>query len=220
MSPASSPTPPIVPIAPTPQANPITSAVEATVARGTARLQVDALIADPAPTGRALRGQGAVDMIQGTSDMTWSDDVDPQWQVREIVLQDAAYFSSDGSTWDEVPGGLITPTAELADPLRDLTKATGVILEGTEVINGQNLRRYAMQLPAVAVGFGLTDADRTSLANVLSVSALVWVDEQGRITRILRTLNTQAGAVATTDAQFSAFSEPVTIRSPMSATSG
>lgn len=159
-------------------------------------------------------------MIQGTSDMTWSDDVDPQWQVREIVLQDAAYFSSDGSTWDEVPGGLITPTAELADPLRDLTKATGVILEGTEVINGQNLRRYAMQLPAEPIGFGLTDADRTSLANVLSVSALVWVDEQGRITRILRTLNTQAGAVATTDAQFSAFSEPVTIRSPMRATSG
>jgi len=159
-------------------------------------------------------------MIQGTSDMTWSDDVDPQWQVREIVLQDAAYFSSDGLTWDEVPGGLVTPTAELANPLRDLTKATGVILEGTEVINGQNLRRYAMQLPAVAVGFGLTDADRTSLATVLSVSALVWVDDQGRITRILRTLNTQAGAVATTDAQFSAFSESVTIRAPMSATSG
>ena len=205
-------------MAPTPQANPITSAVEATVARGTARLQVDALIADPAPTGRALRGQGALDMIQGTSDMTWSDDVDPQWQVREIVLQDAAYFSSDGLTWDEVPAGLITPTAELADPLRDLPKATGVILEGTESINGQDLRRYAMQLPPEATGFGLTDADRSSLATILGVSALVWVDDQGRITRVLRTLSTQAGAVATTDAQLSGFSEPVTIRSPMSPT--
>lgn len=212
--------PPAPSIAPTPQANPITSAVEATVARGTARLAIDALLADPAPTGRALRGQGVIDMIQGTSDLTWSDDVDPQWQVREIILKDAAYFSSDGLAWDEVPTGVITPTAELANPLRDLANATGVTLEGTEVLQGQELRRYAVQLPLEAVGFGFTEPERSDLEPILTVTALVWVDEQGRISRVLRTLTTQAGAVATTDSRLSEFSEPVTIRSPVSSAAG
>ena len=191
--------------------------MEATVARGTAQLVVDALIADAATTDRALRGQGVLDMIQGTSQMSWSDDVNPQWQVREIVLQEAAYFSSDGVTWDQVPAGVITPTSELADPLRDLVKATGVTLEGNETLNGTQLRRYAMQLPAEARGFGFTDPERAELAPPLSVTALVWVDDQGRINRVLRTLSTSAGAVATTDARLSAFSEPVTIRSPLDA---
>ncbi|MFM7145780.1 MAG: hypothetical protein ACKOW5_05535, partial [Actinomycetales bacterium] len=173
--------------------------MEATVARGTAQLFVDALIADAALTDRALRGQGVLDMIQGTSEMTWSDDVDPQWQVGEIVLQEAAYFSSDGLTWDQVPAGVITPTAELAEPLRDLVKATGVTLEGSEILDGQELRRYAMQLPTDARGFGFTDTERAGLTPPLSVTALVWVDDQGRINRVLRTLSTSVGAVATTD---------------------
>ena len=184
------------------------------MARGTARLTVDALLADGA-VDRALRGQGAIDMIQGTSDMTWADDVDPQWQVREILLDDTAYFSSDGLTWDEVPAGVTTPTAELADPLRDLVQATAVVLEGTETLDGQDCRRYAVQLPPSALGFGFTEPERINLAPVQGVSGLVWIDAQGRIARVLRTLSTDAGAIATTDSKFSAFSEPVTIRSPI-----
>ncbi|MFM8350315.1 MAG: hypothetical protein ACKN9D_04530, partial [Actinomycetales bacterium] len=116
---------------------------------------------------------------------------------------------------DQVPAGVITPTAELAEPLRDLVKATGVTLEGSEILDGQELRRYAMQLPTDARGFGFTDTERAGLTPPLSVTALVWVDDQGRINRVLRTLSTPVGAVATTDARLSAFSDPVTIRSPL-----
>jgi len=200
---------PTMSIPPTPQANPITSAVEATAARGTAALQVDALTEE-----QAIRGSGVVDFIQQSSDMTWADDLDPQWQVREIHVDDVTYFSSDGATWDEVPSGVVTPTAGIAEPLRGLTEATEVTLETVETFEGQQLRRYRVELPPDPSTFGFLAEQVAELGVQLQVEALVWVDSQGRITRVLRTLVTPTGPVATTDAQLTGFGEPVTIRAP------
>lgn len=155
-------------------------------------------------------------MIQGTSSLTWSDDADPEWQVGEILLPDTAYFSSDGQLWEEVPTGVITPTGELADPLRQLTQARDIALEGTESLDGTPVQRYAMTLPTDPVGFGFTESERRGVTDPLSVSALVWIDSQGRIVRVLRTLTTSAGAIATTDARLSDFAEPVDIQAPSS----
>ena len=144
------------------------------------------LITDVEGFERITSGEGYVEMNQGYGDIVWTDELGT---TREVLTADGHFLEVDG-TWFaiESPGSL--PTTVAFDPLRGLDAATNVVDAGGEVVFGVNTTRLDAQLDPSqgATSMGFSDEERTVFVDNddASLTSTMWVDEQGRIVRLLR----------------------------------
>jgi len=197
------------PIPPSPVANPVINAMSISRSLGTAQADIDvANSVDGAQ--RMLTGNGVVDVGRGWSDITWTAD----GTARELVTRDGIFLSTDDEHWLAFPNG--TPTSRVADVFAGLPDVPAWVLDGTEQIGTTeqlSTKRYTGTLPAGADALGLNDQETAdALAGGSRVAVTVWIDDQGRIVRILRVLtDPQQGSGNPDDAADGAASPPLAI---------
>ena len=123
--------------------------------------------------------------------------------------------------WLAIPPDEWTPTATTGNPLRGLGDMTGLTDEGADVIAGVPTIRFTGSLPAAEHGDGMglnESALRLVAADpAAAIDLTVWVDGQGLITRIMRTLRTSADVAASTVTDLAGFGTSVQIITPETA---
>ena len=160
-------------------------ALEQTRRAGGAVVDVQ-LITDVEGFERITSGEGYVEMAQSHGDIAWTDELGT---TREVLTADGHFLEVEG-TWFaiESPGSL--PTTVAFDPLRGLDSATNVVDGGEEVVFGVDTTRLDAQLDPSqgATAMGFSDEERTVFVDndEASLTSTMWVDEQGRIVRLLR----------------------------------
>lgn len=100
-----------------PSPNELANAIEATSARGTARLAVE-VVSDT----ETLTGSGSASLTSGTGQITWSH-LGTGEEFTELNNRDGLYSQIDGS-WFVAPPGTVTPTSGAMTPLAGLNELT------------------------------------------------------------------------------------------------
>ena len=160
-------------------------AVESTQQADAANIEVQ-LITNVEGFERITAGQGYVQMITGHGDITWTDDLG---LTREVVSETGHYLELDG-TWFEVDPGAGLPTTVAFDPLADLAEARNVVAGGEEDVMGRSTVRFDAdldpQIGALTMGFSQEEVTVFADGADASLVATIWVDNDGRIVRIVR----------------------------------
>ena len=167
----------------TPGANPVIDAVTFTQSLGTSRASID-VANTVGGQDRLLGGEGVVDLRNGRSDLMWTGD----GSVREVVTPDGAFLTGDvDGRWLAFPDG--TPTSRVADVFAGLPAVPEWTADGIEQIGAAAATRYSGVLRDWTSGMGLNDAEAAAaLAAGATIDISAWIDEQGRVVRILRVL--------------------------------
>ena len=170
---------------------------------------------------RIIAGTGVVDIDSSYGDITWSDELAT---TREIQSVDGHFLELDG-TWFALDSETGVPTKVGFSPLRGLDTAGNITRVGPEQVLGVEANRFEASLdPAIGASImGFSGEEMTVLneATPLSLVATMWVDDQGRIIRILREFQAESTdgdpISATTMDLLSDFSEPSPINVPETA---
>ena len=192
----SAPTPAVSVTASTsPSASPVATAVSVTASRGTAHLAISVLTT-VVGFDDEIQGNGVAVFDSGAADISWDSVVGP---TREIVTGDQLFVQLEppSGAWLEIPADEWTPTAGAGRPLQGLDSLMGVRATGEELLDGVATTRYTGSLPLTGntAGLGLNEQALRLVAADPSarLEITVWVDQQGLIVRVMRTL------VSTTD---------------------
>lgn len=202
---------------PTPSASVITTAVTATSARGTARLTISVLTTVEGFDDE-IEGAGVAALGSGDADLIWSSVVG---QTHEIITKDTLYVQLEppSGPWVAVPVEEWTPTAAAGRPLRGLGELEDARIDGTEILDGVETTRYTGSLDLVTQGEGLgLNARALQLAAAqpgARVMATVWIDGQGLIVQVMRTLVGGADVAASTVTRLADFGTAAAIRAPI-----
>jgi hypothetical protein len=215
-APASAASPSATPPGASPSANPLATALSATNARGTAQLAISVLTT-VAGFDDEIDGVGSASFSDGQSDIIWSSVVG---QTRELMTTDGLFVLLDppDGEWLAIQQDEWTPTATSGNPLRGLGDITGLTDEGADVIDGVAATRFTASLPASehGDGMGLNEQALRLVTDdpTAAIDLTVWVDGQGLITRIMRTLRTSADVAASTVTNLAGFGTSVQIITP------
>ena len=217
-------------VQPTPAANPVQSAFGATIARGTARISVE-LLTSAAGIERALTGEGFIDLAKRRSDIRWSSADGPS---REVLTEDGFWIEVDPGSWLAVAPGRRTPTSSTGLVLRGIPDLLDVTSTGTESLDGVQATRYVGTLRGpgqddergdelaadVADGIGLNDAELAAVADHpdAAVQVTLWIDDNGLIVQVMRSLQDAGPVLATSIVQLRDFGVAAPITSPSSVT--
>ena len=134
---------------------------------------------------RVELGEGYVHLPSASGDMLWTDD---RSVLREIRVPSGHYVELDGTWYEE---GEDIPTTVAFTPLAGLDTATD-IREGTEEeVLGVPARTFEATLAADARLMGVS-TEELSVMDPTSgeMTAIIWVDEDLRIVRIVRDYRT------------------------------
>lgn len=135
---------------------------------------------------RIVAGEGTVQPANGYGDITWSDELAT---TRELQTIDGHFLELDG-TWFLLNGETGVPTKVGFTPLAGLESATNVIRVGDEEVVGVSATRFDADLDPKAgpstMGFSGEELTVVNDATGASLVATIWVDDAGRIVRVLR----------------------------------
>lgn len=188
--------------------------------RGQASLESQ-LITNVEGFERIVAGVGVVDIDAAFGDITWSDELAT---TREIQSVDGHFLELDG-TWFTLDSETGVPTKVGFSPLRGLDTADNITRVGLEQVLGVETTRFEASLdPAIGASImGFSGEEMTVLdeATPSSLVATIWVDDQGRMIRILREYQAESAdgdpISATTMDLLNSFSEPSPINVPETA---
>lgn len=165
------------------------SAVDTTAAAPAALLEAQ-LITDVEGFERITSGEGYVELGSGHGDIAWTDELGDS---RELITPDGHFLELD-DTWFEIEREGALPTTVAFDPLAGLKSATNVVAAGTEEVLGSLTYRFDADLdPRIGVDvMGFSEEERTVFPSEQtgSLIATIWVDQEGRIVRVLREFQT------------------------------
>lgn len=144
------------------------------------------LITDVEGFERITSGRGYAEMLDGYGDITWTDELG---QTREVLTANGHFLELDG-TWFTIEREGSLPTTVAFDPLAGLADATGIVEIGPEDVTGFPTVRFDADLDAksgVDV-MGFSEEERTVFGDTgdATLVATIWIDQDGRIVRILR----------------------------------
>jgi len=170
---------------------------------------------------RIVAGEGTVQPANGYGDITWSDELST---TREIQTVDGHFLELDG-TWFLLDGETGVPTKVGFTPLAGLESATNVIRVGDEEVVGVSATRFDANLDPNAgpatMGFSGEELTVVNDATDASLVATIWIDDAGRIVRVLREYSASSPdsdpISATTLYLLSNFTEPTPIEVPETA---
>jgi hypothetical protein len=153
--------------------------------RGQATLESQ-LITNVEGFERIVAGIGSVDIDTSYGDITWSDELAT---TREIQSTDGHFLELDG-TWFALGSETGVPTKVGFSPLRGLDTADNITRIGPEQVLGMETTRFDASLDpmigASIMGFSGEELTVLDEATPSSLVATIWIDDQGRIIRILR----------------------------------
>lgn len=166
------------------------SAVDTTAAAPSVLLEAQ-LITDVEGFERITSGAGYLEPPSGYGDIEWTDELG---ESRELITQDGHFLQLDG-VWFQIERAGSLPTTVAFDPLAGLASATNVVAVGTEEVLGTQTYRFDADLdPSMGVDLmGFSEEERSvfptepiSPEQRGTLIATIWVDEDGRIVRVLR----------------------------------
>ena len=199
-----------------PSATVLTSAVSATTARGTARLEITVL-STVEGFDDEIQGEGLAVLNAGDVDLTWNSVVG---QTHEIILADNLFVQLEppSGAWVTVPVEEWTPTAAAGRPLRGLSDVMDVRLDGVEFLDGVEATRYSgfLELAGHSDGLGLNSRALQIAAASPStrIAATVWIDSSGLIVQVMRTLVGANNVAASTVTRLTDFGIAAAITNP------
>lgn len=194
----------------------LTSAVSATTARGTARLQITVL-STVEGFDDEIQGEGLAVLNAGDADLTWSSVVG---QTHEIIMADDLFVQLEppSGAWVAVPAEEWTPTAAAGRPLRGLSDVMDVRLDGVELLDGVEATRYSgfLDLAGHSDGLGLNSRALQLAAASPSarIAATVWIGNSGLIVQVMRTLVGANNVGASTVTRLTDFGVAAAITNP------
>lgn len=189
-------------------------AVERTAALGNATLTVEVLTTVDG-LDDALSGQGVVALDGASGEMSWTSGAGDSVERR---TPDGVFVQLDppDGGWLIAPDG--TATSGALAPLVGLDELTEVRAEGDETLSIGPTRRFTGSLPADghegALGLNPTAAEAVTSDEQSSIDVTVWVDADGHIRRVMRTLRTSVPVSAATFSDLLEFGTPLHVRTP------
>lgn len=216
-SPSANPPLPSASPATTPSAAPLTTAVSATNARGTARLAISVLTTVEGFSDE-IAGEGLAILGSGDADLTWTSVVG---QTREIITADELFVQLEPPTgpWLQIPADEWTPTASAGRPLRGISEITDARPDGVEVLDGIETTRYVgfLNFADHPDGLGLNGQalQLAQAAGSTRIEVTAWIDERGLIVQIMRTLIGGGDVTASTVTRLSEFGVSAAVTPPI-----
>ena len=192
----------------------IDRALERTRAAGSAKITVD-LLTTVDGVDDAISGQGEVTLDHGLGQMQWTS---PAGSSVERRTDDGVFVQVDPPTgsWLLAPAG--TPTSGTMDPLRGLDELEDARASGVEQLSIGEAERFTGSLPAVPfvadMGLNPTAADAVAADDRASIDVTIWVDRDGAVRRIMRTLRTSVPVAAATFTDLVEFGALVDVQTP------
>ena len=172
------------------------SAVDTTASAESVLLEAQ-LITDVEGFERITSGTGYVELQSGHGDIEWTDELGDS---RELITQDGHFLELD-DTWFQIERAGSLPTTVAFDPLAGLESATNIVAAGSEEVLGAQTYRFDADLdPSMGMDvMGFSEEERTvfpteasSTHEQGSLIATIWVDQEGRIVRVLREFQTMS----------------------------
>ena len=215
---ASSPPSPLL----SPEASPVLDAVTATRALGSATVHVR----NAASVGRqdvwVSIGDGSLDLAKGLGRIAFTSSHGGTSEL--LVNQDGAFVSPDGGAqWFLLGFGQTTPLMGAINVFRGLDRVDWGAGEA-DTVGGRVLTRYDGVMVDATIadamdGMGVSTEQPELLAQVgsLEIDVSVWVDDAGRIVRVLRSIDgtTPEGPLQATQlVTLSRFREAIDLASP------
>ena len=192
----------------------IDRALERTRAAGSVELTVD-LLTTVDGVDDAISGQGEVALDGGLGQMQWTSPAGPSVERRTA---DGVFVQVDppNGAWLLAPEG--TPTSGTMDPLRGLDELEGARNSGVEELSIGEAERFTGSLPAApyvqSMGLNPTAADAVAADDRASIDVTIWVDGDGMVRRIMRTLRTSVPVAAATFTDLVDFGAVVDVPTP------
>lgn len=180
----------------TPAASPVLDAVALSRAAGSAAIEVQSTATVASAQPWLNIGTGSVDLAKGLGRIAFESSNGGTSEL--LVNQDGNFVSTDGGkTWFLLDFQQMTPLLGAVNVFRLLSNVEWS--EGEqETVDGQQLTRYdgTVVAPTIADaidGMGISTEDPTALvgAQDLYIDISVWVDDAGRIVRVLRVVTAQ-----------------------------
>ena len=163
----------------------------------------------------AISGQGVVSFDRDLGEMRWTSTAGPSVERRTADGVFVQFDAPDGS-WVRAPRG--TPTSGTMTPLRGLDDLQDVRASGTEPLSIGDTTRFTGTLPAVPyvadMGLNPIAAEAVAADEHAGIDVTVWVDREGRVRRIMRTLRTSLPIAAATFTDLVEFGVPIEVRTP------
>lgn len=167
------------------------AAIEATEAADALLIDVQ-LITNVEGFERITAGIGYIEVDTGFGDIRWTDDLGSS---REVITSSGHFLEIDG-TWFALGDGSELPTTIAFDPLAALATATDVVDVGPEDVGGSPTVRLEADLSGTEAieTMGFSDEEKTVFEDSTDASftATIWIDDDGRIVRIVREFNTSS----------------------------
>lgn len=163
----------------------------------------------------AITGRGRVALDRELGELQWTSTGGPSV---ERLTPDGVFVQLDppDGPWLRAPQG--TPTAGTMSPLRGLDEMQDVRVSGTEQLSIGEAERFTGSLPAVAyvedLGLNPTAAEAVAADEQATIDVTLWVDREGRVRRIMRTLRTSLPIAAATFTDLVDFGVPIEVRTP------
>lgn len=192
----------------------LTRALEATRDADSAEITVE-LLTTVDDVDDAISGQGTVALTGMSGQMQWTSSAGVSIERR---TSDGVFVQLDppAGSWRRAPAG--TPTSGTMDPLRGLDELTDVQRSGIEQLSTGEAERFIGSLPADpyvdAMGLNPTAAEAVAADEQASIDVTVWVDRDGRVRRVMRTLRTSLSIAAATFTDLVEFGAAIDVRTP------
>lgn len=194
------------------------AALDATLARGTATMEVLVLTA-LGDLEAAVEGVGVIDFTTGAAEVAWSDEFG---DVIERKTADGLFVQLDppGGSWFQFDSQNATPTSFALAPLTDLNSVSDISNEGPERVDGIETVRLVgtTQSADCLSGAGFSPEDELEFGDDVVCAVSVWVDEEGLIVRIDRTFSATSSAGdearSVRSTTFTDFGSVVTVTTP------
>ena len=181
-----------------PSANIVDSAIESTVARGTARISISIDSQD----GR-VAGSGNIALAKSRGEINWNNESSDESWI-DLLNSDGTYTFVDDS-WFLAPVGTNTPTSGNISPLSQL---------GSLLPEGENLLKGSIAL-TIESGMNFSDEEITSLAKIceMELAVEVGLDPNGLINYIEKSFDC-VGNEKVSVTELSDFGLPINLSTP------
>lgn len=193
----------------------IDRALDRTRAADSARITVE-LLTTVDGVDDAISGEGDVALDDDLGQMQWMSAAGSSVERRtgdEVFVQ----LDPPAGSWLLAPGG--TPTSGAMAPLRGLDELRDMHASGSEDLAIGRAERFTGWLPVIPfvrdMGLNPTAADAVATDDRASIDVTVWVDRDGTVRRIMRTLRTSQPIAAATFTDLVRFGVAVDVRPPV-----